>query len=146
MNRVLIRFSQMSAQSLWIQIPLILGIPLAALFIITLIKGATASRAFSNEDAVDIGMDLAVLATSACGSIFANDTLYAKWGIASVVYGSLTTLVCIIFIAWLATIRRWHNTAPVGNGQAIFHVLNGAIPLGLVTAILIMGYTFGTRG
>ena len=105
----------MSSQSLWIQIPLILGIPLAALFIIPLIKGATAHSAYSNEDAVDIGMDLAVLATGACGSIFANDTLYAKWGIASVVYGSLTTLVCIIFIAWLAMIRRWHNTAPVST-------------------------------
>jgi hypothetical protein len=135
----------MSSQSLWIQIPLILGIPLAALFIIPLIKGATAHSAYSNEDAVDIGMDLAVLATGACGSIFANDTLYAKWGIASVVYGSLTTLVCIIFIAWLAMIRRWHNTAPVSNGQAMFHVLIGAIPLGLVTAILIMSYPFGAR-
>lgn len=136
----------MSSQSLWIQIPLIIEIPFVALFVITLIKGATARRPFSNEDAVDIGMDLAVLATGACSSIFANQTLYAKWGIGSVVYGSLTTLVCIVFIGWLAFIRRWHNVAPVSNGHARKNVLIGAIPLGLVTAILILGYTFGSEG
>jgi len=133
----------MSSQSLWIQIPLIIGIPLVAIVIITLIKGATASLPFSNVDAVDIGMDLAVLATGACGSIFANETLYEKWGIGSVVYGSLTTLVCIVFMVWLAVIRRWHNAAPVSDSQARTNVLIGLIPLGLVTAILILGYSFG---
>jgi hypothetical protein len=136
----------MSSQSLWIQIPLIIGIPLIALLIITLIKGATASLPFGNVDAVDIGMDLAVLATGACGSIFANETLYAKWGIGSVVYGSLTTLICIVFIGWLAVIRRWHNAAPVSDAQARRNILIGLTPLGLVTAILILGYTLGSRG
>jgi hypothetical protein len=136
----------MSSQSLWIQIPLIIGIPLAALFIITLIKAATARRRFGNENAVDIGMDLAVLATGAAGSIFANGTLYAEWGVAAVVYGSLTTLVCIIFIGWLAVIRRWHNAAPVSATQATLNVLIGLMPLGLVTAILIVGYTLVSKG
>jgi hypothetical protein len=136
----------MSAQSLWIQIPLIIGIPLATLFVITLIKGATATRPFGNEDAVDVGMDLAVLATGASGSIFANETLYAKWGIGSVVYGSLTTLICIVFIGWLAVRRRWHNAPPVSAIRAWLNVLIGLVPLGLVTAILILGYTFAAEG
>ncbi|MEA2258508.1 MAG: hypothetical protein QOJ51_1333, partial [Acidobacteriaceae bacterium] len=54
-------------------------------------------------------MDLAILATGATGGIFANDTLVRKWGIGLTVYGILTVLVCISFIAVLAYIRRWQT-------------------------------------
>jgi hypothetical protein len=133
-----------SSQSLWIQIPLIIGIPLLALFIITLIKGATSAKRPGRENAVELGMDYAVLATGACGSIFANDTLYKTWGMAAVVYGIGTTLVCIVFIGILARIRRWSNKN-ISGGRAAWHIILGMMPLGLVTAILIIGYTISPR-
>jgi hypothetical protein len=129
----------MSPESLWIKIPEIILIPLFALFLITLIKGATARKPFSTEEAVDIAMDLAVLATGACGSIFANDTLYKKWGIGLVVYGILVTLGCIVVVGILAWIRRWHNFLP-SNRQAVRNVLIGTIPLEVVTALFVLGY------
>jgi hypothetical protein len=128
-------------QSLWLQIPEIIIIPLVALFIITLIKAATAAKPFENDQAVDIGMDLSVLATGACGSVFANDTLYNKWGMSLIIYGVLVVLLCISFIGILAIIRRWRNFPPVSNGKAIRNALIGAVPLGLVTALLVLGYT-----
>lgn len=131
----------MSAQSLWIQIPEIIGIPLVALLIIGFIKAATAIEPFTNEQAVDLAMDCTVLATGACGSIFANDTLYAKWGMAAVVYGILVTLVCILFIVLLAWIRRWHNWYPVTTWQAYRNIFIGTFPIALVTMLLILGYT-----
>ena len=65
----------MSPESLWIKIPEIIGIPLVALFIISFIKAATSPTQWGNENAVEIGMDLSILAAAACGSIFADDTL-----------------------------------------------------------------------
>jgi hypothetical protein len=134
----------MSSESLWIQIPLIIGIPTLALFAIILIKGATSARRPGTENAVEWGMDFAVLATGACGAIFANDTIYKKWGIGSVVYGIGTTVLCIVFIAVLSVIRRW-QAPPVSLAKAIGNFIIGLIPLGLVTAILIIGYTATPR-
>jgi hypothetical protein len=131
----------MSHESLWLQIPEIILIPLFALFIITLIKAATAKAPWGNDDAVDIGMDLAILATGACGAIFANEKLYIKFGIGLIVYGILTVLVCIVFVGVLAVIRRWRNTN-VGTGTAIRNVFIGLAPLLLVTALLILGYNY----
>jgi hypothetical protein len=135
----------MSPQSLWLQIPEIIVIPTVALFVITLIKGATALRPFENDQAVDIGMDFAVLSAGACGAIFANETLYSKFGIALIVYGVLVELICILFIGILSVIRRWHNASPVSDRRAARNVLIGMVPLGLVTALLILGYTFTPR-
>ena len=134
----------MSSDSLWIQIPLIIGIPVLALWIITLIKGATGAKRPGRENAVDLGMDYAVLATGACGSIFANDTLYKTWGMAAAVYGIGTTLLCIVFIGILARMKRWHNRN-ISAGRAAWYVILGMIPIGLVTAILIIGYTVTPR-
>lgn len=131
----------MSPESLWIKIPEIIGIPLVALFIISFIKAATSPTQWGNENAVDIGMDLSILAAGACGSIFANDTLYKKWGIALNVYGILTVLLCIAFVVVLARAKRWRNKRPVSTGRAIWRMMYGALPIGLVTALLILGYT-----
>lgn len=135
----------MSSQSLWIQIPEIILIPLLAFVVITLIKGATAARRYSNEQAVDVGLDLCVLATGASGSIFANDTLYAKWGIGVVVYGILATLACILFAGILAWRRRWHNRRPVSQFAATVNIFIGVFAVEMVTAFLIMGYTLAPR-
>lgn len=129
-----------ASQSLWLQIPEVIGIPVVALFIITFIRAATSAKKFANEQAVDVGMDLAILATGATGGIFANDTLVRKWGIGLTVYGILTVLVCISFIAVLAYIRRW-QTVSVSNGMAWRNFFLGLFPLGMVTSILILGYT-----
>jgi hypothetical protein len=133
-------FGFMSHDSLLIQLPEIIGIPVVALFIITFIKAATSAKKFQNDQAVDVAMDLAILATGASGGIFANDTLNQKWGIGVTVYGILTVLICICFVATLAFIRRW-QVSPVANVKAWGNLVLGLIPLGMVTAILILGYT-----
>ena len=130
----------MSPESLWIKLPEIIGIPLVALFIITMIKAATSPVRFGNEHAVDIGMDLSILAAGACGSVFASDTLSRKWGIALNVYGILVVLMCILFTVILARAKRWNNDS-VSTGLAAWRVFVGALPVGLVTALLILGYT-----
>jgi hypothetical protein len=130
----------MSHQSLWIQIPEILGIPLVALFIITFIKASTSAKKISNDQAIDIAMDLAILATGAAGSVFANDTLVQKWGMGLIVYGILVVLICISFVAGFAYTRRW-QVSPVSGGRATGNIILGLIPVGLVTAILVLGYT-----
>jgi hypothetical protein len=131
----------MSPESLWIKLPEIIGIPLVALFIISFIKAATSPVQFGNENAVDIGMDLSILAAGACGAVFANDTLYRKWGIALNVYGILAVLLCIAFVSVLARAKRWRNQPPVSSGLAAWRIAYGALPIGLVTALLILGYT-----
>jgi hypothetical protein len=130
----------MSPESLWIKLPEIIGIPLVALFIITMIKAATSPVQFGNEHAVDIGMDLSILAAGACGSVFASDTLSKKWGIGLNVYGILVVLMCILFTVILARAKRWNNDH-VSTGLAIWRIIVGALPVGLVTALLILGYT-----
>jgi hypothetical protein len=131
----------MSPESLWIKLPEIIGIPLVALFIIIFIKAATTPVQYGNENAVDIGMDLSILAAGACGSIFANDTLYKKWGIGLNVYGILVVLLCIAFVVILARAKRWRNQPPISKGLAAWRIAYGAIPIGLVTVLLILGYT-----
>ena len=135
----------MSSESLWIQLPLMIGIPLLAMWIITLIKGATAARRPGPGNAVEVGMDYAVLATGACGSIFTNDTIYKTWGgVAVVTYGIVTTLLCIVFIGILARIRRWQG-GRVTRFKAFRNILLGVFPLAMVTAILIVGYPVHPR-
>jgi membrane protein implicated in regulation of membrane protease activity len=46
------------------------------------------------------------LAAGACGSIFANDTLFGKWGIGLIIYGILVALLCILFAAVLSRVNR----------------------------------------
>ncbi len=136
----------MSHDSLWHEIVRVVGIPSLALTVIILIKVATAAKKVSGEDAVDWGMDIAVLATGACGAIFANRTLFDKWGDSMVDYGIGTVIVSIIFVGILAVRRRWFNNPPVGNKSVALNVILGLIPLGLVTAILILGYTLTPEG
>ena len=105
----------MSHDSLWHEIVRVVEIPSLALTVIILIKVATAAKKVSGEDAVDWGMDIAVLATGACGAIFANRTLFDKWGDSMVDYGIGTVIVSIIFVGILAVRRRWFNNPPVGT-------------------------------
>lgn len=142
----MLRFRSMSHDSLWHEIVRVVGIPSLALTVIILIKVATAAKKVSGEDAVDWGMDIAVLATGACGAIFANRTLFDKWGDSMVDYGIGTVIVSIIFVGILAVRRRWFNNPPVGNKSVALNVILGLIPLGLVTAILILGYTLTPEG
>jgi hypothetical protein len=76
-------------------------------------------------------MDLSILAAGACGSVFANDTLYKKWGIALNVYGILVVLLCIAFAAVLARAKRWRNHPPVSSRRAAWRIAYGALPIGL---------------
>lgn len=135
----------MSADSLWIQLPLMIGIPVLVLWVIQLVKGASGAKRPGPENAVEVGMDYAVVATGACGSIFTNDTIYQTWGgIAVTTYGIVTILLCIVFIGVLARIRRWQGRS-VGHLMAVRNIFLGLIPLGMVTAILIVGYTINPR-
>jgi di/tricarboxylate transporter len=128
-------------QSLAIQIPEVIGIPLIAFLIVVLIK----EDQFTPEGAAQIGMELSILAAGACGSIFANDTLFGKWGIGLIIYGILVALLCILFAAVLSRVNRKQrqpNPPTVSVSQAVWHPIVGAVPLGLVTTILILGYTW----
>jgi hypothetical protein len=50
-------------------------------------------------------------------------------------------LVCILIVAVLSYVRRWQGTkTPVTIGKAVRNVIVGAIPLGMVTSVLILGY------
>jgi uncharacterized membrane protein AbrB (regulator of aidB expression) len=127
-------------QSLAIQIPEIIGIPVLAFTIMVLIK----EDRFVPQQAAQIGMELSILAAGACGAIFANDTLFNKWGVGLIVYGILVVMLCILFAAVLSRVnrrQRERDESSVSAGQAFRHLTLGAVPLGLVTAILIFGYT-----
>jgi hypothetical protein len=131
-----------SHQSLWVQIPEIVGIPLLALGIIVLLREMSSTKQYGPEDAAEMGMELSILAAGACGAIFANDTLYAKWGVALIIYGIVVSLGCILCATILARTRRWNLGKTVSIGKGIAHLIFGAVPLGAVTALLILGYTF----
>ncbi len=129
--------------SLAIQLPEIIGIPLGCLAVMTMIKGDTTpdNRDFGTQDMVEIAMDLAIIATGASGSVFANDVLYEKWKVAMVIYGIFTVLLSIFCVLWLARIRRYHNEPPVTIEQARKNIMIGFLPVSAVTLILILGYT-----
>jgi hypothetical protein len=136
----------LSHQALVVQIPEIICIPLVAFLIMVVIR----AEVFSPRGAATIGMELAVLGAGACGSIFANDTLQDRWGMALTVYGILVVLLCIFVAAVLSRIdrrnrREWEQQAkPIGPSTlaAVLHLTLGAIPMALVTALLILGYTW----
>ncbi len=135
----------LSHQSLWLQIPELLGIPLLVFVILAVIKDATGEKRFGPGDAAELGMELSILAAGACGGIFGNETLISRWGFALITYGITVSLTCIVFVAVLARARRWQAGKPVSIGKAVLHLFLGAIPLGLVTSVLILGYTFTPR-
>jgi hypothetical protein len=135
----------MPTDSLWIKIPEIIGIPLGLLFVLAYIKGAAAQQRPGRESLVDLGMEFAILAAGACGSIFASDRIEQIWGGTYVaVYGILATVVCIVFMAILAKLRRW-QTANIGWWQGFWNVALGVIPILLVTTALVIGYTVDPR-
>ena len=133
-------------QSLAVQIPEIVGIPLLAFAIVIFVR----ADEFTPESGSEIGMELAILAAGACGAIFANDTLQAKWGMSLTVYGILVALLCVLFAAILGRVRRRQERARLDPfrpkrtsiGVAILHLILGTIPLGLVTALLVLRYTW----
>lgn len=129
---------------LWKKIFEILGIPLLTLFIIDTLRGATGTKLPGRETKVDTGMDLAMIAVGACTSIFSNDKLYDLWGRDVTLYGIVTVMVCITFVVYLAKLRRWKNKNLTWLG-ATFRIALGLIPNGLVTGILILGYTVQSR-
>jgi hypothetical protein len=120
----------------------ILGIPIVVAAILTIIKVATGAQEFKPEMGADVGMDLAMVAAGACGGIFANATLVAKWGGGLTVYGILTVLLCILSVAWLSYVRRFQGTGgkTVTNRMAALNVATGAAPIGLVASVLILGF------
>lgn len=63
----------LSHQSLWLQIPEIFLFPAIVLAASTLIKAASWPTNFGNEQAVDIGTDIAVFSAGAGAAVFAND-------------------------------------------------------------------------
>jgi hypothetical protein len=135
----------MPPDSLWIKLPEIIGIPLALLFVLAYLRGTSAKQKPGKESAVDLGMDFAVLAAGTTGSIFASDRISQVWGAQAVaVYGILVVCACIVFMAWLAHRRRWQPKVVTG-GRAFWDLALGVIPLLVVTAILVLGYTYTPR-
>jgi hypothetical protein len=116
----------------------IIGIPLVALGILTFIVGATDKTPISNEKAVDIGMDLGILAIGACGGIFANPTLVQHFGPGVTIYAIIVTLLSVLSVAILAYIRRWQKS-PVSDAVAARNVFLGLIPVGLIVSLLVIG-------
>jgi hypothetical protein len=129
-----------SHQSLWIQIPEIVVIPLVSFIIFLMMK----AEPLTAEHGAEIGSELSILAAGACGAIFANDTLYNKWEIGLIVYGVLMVLLCILIAAILARISRTNQAKDeiVSAVTGALHVLIGAAPIGMVTALLVLGYHF----
>lgn len=131
-------------QNLAIQIPEVIGIPVVAFAIMTMIR----AEEFTTLSGASIGTELSILAAGACGAIFANDTLQPKFGVALTVYGVLVVLLCVLMAAVLSRIKRkaiWvfnESRKMPSIGAAIWHLILGAIPIALVTGLLIMGYTW----
>jgi hypothetical protein len=49
---------------------------------------------------------------------------------------------CVFAASILARIRRWSEGKIVSTRMGVWHLILGATPLGMVTAMLIMGYAF----
>jgi hypothetical protein len=137
-------------QALAIQIPEILIVPILAYGIMVMIR----TEAINTFSGTEIGMELSILAAGACASIFANDTLQAKFGIEVTVYGFVVAFLCV-FVA--ALLSRWRRklikdyeadtyAQPPSKGAAIVHLMIGAVPMTLVTGLLILGYTWTPPG
>ena len=119
-----------------------IGIPIITLVIITPIKAMSSKHDLTTESGVEIGMDIALLAAGACGGIFANESIYKVWGKGVTSYGIFVAFSCIAFVVWLAWIRKRQEGTNPSMAKAIFNIFLGTIPLGMVTSILALGYTY----
>jgi hypothetical protein len=128
-------------ESLLVQIVVIIGIPALALVLITPLKAMSSKKDLTTESAVEVAMDAAILAAGAFGGIFANVTIYTKWGPGVIAYGILVTISCLCMVAWLAWIRKRQEGTNPKMGAMIFNLFLGIVPLALVTSVLILGYT-----
>jgi hypothetical protein len=123
-----------------LQLLLAIGIPGAAMIILTLVK-ALSTHDFTNMDLADVGVDVDILAIGACGPIFTDATLHKTWGDAVTGFAILMALVGIVFLLMLALIRRSYLKAGrIRKTGAIGCVILGAVPLGVVVTLLLLGY------
>jgi hypothetical protein len=114
-------------------------IPIICLFIITVVKAFFKTQKFGNEDIVDIAMDLAMVGTGACGSVFANDVLAQKWQHLTV-FAVAVVLISVACTVWLAWLKKFDNVPPVSGLRVRRNMIYGALPICMVTAILAFGY------